>query len=576
LPLRDHSTQAEKPQNAPEKHPAARAWGYLRVQDMSGGVTAIEGFDYQAIVILELSLEHFERHPGGSVRPEGKDDASLLCVDQSREIFVQVKKPSRSGAGTLTCERWSIAEASKLLEDALAKLSDPNAEQWWVLGDSVDDELAKLVAAGLDAPSRASGAFARALRFLALNRAGIRGKARKRVAQLSTSNDLDEMIRLIGAHLGADQTNAFRNAVSALTIELPFTLARIKIFAEYGSESAVFDRVCQSLTSRYGITAEIARTTLARNLRGFINDVAKQHRSFDQRMKRRTLTSRAPSCCGSSTTPYRSSGPRQSTGRAVDRAPLGEARERIEVVQRSLTDQAKQQLEGKLAIAVAGIWFDGMDGAELAPRYWLATRARLDARRVDAARILGGHRSRRDREDRDLLHPSADLADPDHLARAQRSTRASGEPLGIIGADPMDGNHLKHLHFAIWRGRPSEAVDPQPLMKEDVGAAAVRASSASSKWKKLVSAIQLWDKYITSVEFSATEPPSSPLGNIFEGFPFAPSAISLRPGCCPLEYGAHAEQVSRRHDSLHCRAPSPPLLGSSPAYGDIAQLRRAG
>jgi hypothetical protein len=29
----------------------------------------------------------------------------------------------------------------------------------------------------------------------------------------------------------------------------------------------------------------------------------------------------------------------------------------------------------------------------------------------------------------------------------------------------MDGNHLKHLHFEIWAGGPSDAVDPQPLMK---------------------------------------------------------------------------------------------------------------
>jgi hypothetical protein len=40
----------------------------------------------------------------------------------------------------------------------------------------------------------------------------------------------------------------------------------------------------------------------------------------------------------------------------------------------------------------------------------------------------------------------------------------AGQPLGIVGADPLDGNHLKHLHFALWRGGPSDAVDPQPLM----------------------------------------------------------------------------------------------------------------
>ncbi|MEZ4362174.1 MAG: peptidoglycan DD-metalloendopeptidase family protein [Kofleriaceae bacterium] len=56
------------------------------------------------------------------------------------------------------------------------------------------------------------------------------------------------------------------------------------------------------------------------------------------------------------------------------------------------------------------------------------------------------------------------LLTPTTRGRSGQRVRA-GEPLGVIGADPLDGNHLKHLHFAIWRGGPSSAVDPQPLMK---------------------------------------------------------------------------------------------------------------
>ncbi len=41
----------------------------------------------------------------------------------------------------------------------------------------------------------------------------------------------------------------------------------------------------------------------------------------------------------------------------------------------------------------------------------------------------------------------------------------AGQPIGIIGADPTDGEHLKHLHFELWRGGPSSAVDPAPLMQ---------------------------------------------------------------------------------------------------------------
>ncbi len=41
----------------------------------------------------------------------------------------------------------------------------------------------------------------------------------------------------------------------------------------------------------------------------------------------------------------------------------------------------------------------------------------------------------------------------------------AGQPLGVIGADPMDGQRLKHLHFELWAGGPSQAVDPQAIMK---------------------------------------------------------------------------------------------------------------
>lgn len=42
----------------------------------------------------------------------------------------------------------------------------------------------------------------------------------------------------------------------------------------------------------------------------------------------------------------------------------------------------------------------------------------------------------------------------------------SGQPIGVIGADPLDGQqHLKHLHFEIWLGGPQDAIDPAPVMR---------------------------------------------------------------------------------------------------------------
>ncbi len=52
---------------------------------MSGGISAIKGFDYQAAVILELLLEHFRKHPEGRVRPEGLDDLDLYESGESAQ-----------------------------------------------------------------------------------------------------------------------------------------------------------------------------------------------------------------------------------------------------------------------------------------------------------------------------------------------------------------------------------------------------------------------------------------------------------------------------------------------------------
>src|SRR5688572_20767023 len=40
----------------------------------------------------------------------------------------------------------------------------------------------------------------------------------------------------------------------------------------------------------------------------------------------------------------------------------------------------------------------------------------------------------------------------------------AGEPIGIVGGDPSKPPHLRHLHFALWRGKWQDAaVNPAPL-----------------------------------------------------------------------------------------------------------------
>lgn len=50
------------------------------------------------------------------------------------------------------------------------------------------------------------------------------------------------------------------------------------------------------------------------------------------------------------------------------------------------------------------------------------------------------------------------------LVVPQQALRA-GQPIGIIGADPLDAERLVHLHFEVWRGGRKNAVDPEPLMR---------------------------------------------------------------------------------------------------------------
>jgi len=46
-----------------------------------------------------------------------------------------------------------------------------------------------------------------------------------------------------------------------------------------------------------------------------------------------------------------------------------------------------------------------------------------------------------------------------------KQTVRAGQPVGIIGGDPLDAAHLMHLHFEVWRGGATDRFDPELLMK---------------------------------------------------------------------------------------------------------------
>jgi hypothetical protein len=56
------------------------------------------------------------------------------------------------------------------------------------------------------------------------------------------------------------------------------------------------------------------------------------------------------------------------------------------------------------------------------------------------------------------------LVAPAAPGKSSERVRA-GQPIGIIGASPLDTEHLKHLHFEIWLGGPNDRIDPSVLMR---------------------------------------------------------------------------------------------------------------
>jgi murein DD-endopeptidase MepM/ murein hydrolase activator NlpD len=46
---------------------------------------------------------------------------------------------------------------------------------------------------------------------------------------------------------------------------------------------------------------------------------------------------------------------------------------------------------------------------------------------------------------------------------------SAGTPLGVIGFDPLDAEHIMHLHFEVWRGGTRDRFDPQQLIETTWG-----------------------------------------------------------------------------------------------------------
>ncbi len=263
---------------------------------MSGGRVAISGFDYQAIVILDQLFDHFDRHGGDArARPEGKDDLDLVWTENGRDRsrHVQVKKPRETDQGVRREQPWRLSEVvHELLPNTLSRLSTSDSQQVWILGDAVQPEVKRLVAAGCAAANREANIYWSVVHLMA--RAAISdqfpGSGSQRRSLLdwrfenppSIANDaLDLLVATYGqmlnaANVGVEVVRRYQEQVARISLSLPGVLARVEILDEYGSEAEVSQRFKDRLQCEYRLPAEVVESNLLGNFRSFINDVAKR------------------------------------------------------------------------------------------------------------------------------------------------------------------------------------------------------------------------------------------------------------------------------------------------------------
>lgn len=259
---------------------------------MSGGRIAISGFDYQAIVILDQLFDHFDQRPGDArARPEGQDDLDLIWAENGleRRRHVQVKKPRATGQGTLKKQSWRLSEvAEELLPNTLDQLATATSQQAWILGDTVDPEVRRLVDAGSAAANLEADLYwstvhrmARAKTLDELSSPQRRSALKWVFKKPPNVGARDILITAYSKVLGAANVSAevvrrYKEQVVRIDQQLPGVLARIEILDDYGSEAEVGQRFRDRLQREYGLPANVVEHNLFGNFRSFINDVSKR------------------------------------------------------------------------------------------------------------------------------------------------------------------------------------------------------------------------------------------------------------------------------------------------------------
>jgi hypothetical protein len=78
----------------------------------------------------------------------------------------------------------------------------------------------------------------------------------------------------------------------------------------------------------------------------------------------------------------------------------------------------------------------------------------------------------------------------------------AGQPIGTIGASPLDAEHLKHLHFELWLGGPSDRIDPAPVMQtwETVSEPNALARNASLVYRQVGASGEPYPEWVRALK----------------------------------------------------------------------------
>ena len=271
---------------------------------MSGGIHAKRGFNYQDIVVLDLLITHFDENGlSGRVRPEGIDDLELTWTTSDgtfQKQFVQIKKPREDAATNPTNKPWTLAEITReLIPGTVLRMKGNTWKQFWILGDRLSTDARSLLAAGNDAATQVPQLYWPTVHRLA--RPSIPDSSTIDLRQLNRLRSWLPRSELITTpeaaitHLLGDFGNILREYLPGKAADeyqcslyrihalLPGVISRIRVCSEFGSETIVAERVARLLHSRYSLDSEVVKSTVLRNMRGFVSDVSTiPGRQFDK------------------------------------------------------------------------------------------------------------------------------------------------------------------------------------------------------------------------------------------------------------------------------------------------------